>query len=267
MPGAARSLEAAEGECDVNVPPPKAEAVKLFMPSEMTPDNNNDTLRGSVLGLVDMEAKLRVTQCDNSLASLRSRLHAKCHLITFCNSNVTGQVQSTKARTLIEQVGERVNSYANRYQQGRAALVALKGAAAYSHLRELHPDNVRLDGDNRESDAAAWKKLAMMGAGRGARVPRNAPGISKHVMSWIWAAPGALDEVTMHESIRVEWSRVLARKTRWCEEVMLLREEMRRVLRYLEWQVRRWWDRVAPRGDLTVAAAAGVRAYALKQAA
>ncbi|KAJ7787972.1 hypothetical protein B0H14DRAFT_2398922 [Mycena olivaceomarginata] len=106
MPGAARALEAAEGERDVDVPPPKAEAVKLFMPSEMTPDNNNDTLRGSVLGLVDMEAKLQVTQCDNSLASLRSRLHAKHHLITFSNSNVTGQVQSTKACTLIEQVRE-----------------------------------------------------------------------------------------------------------------------------------------------------------------
>ncbi|KAJ7343885.1 hypothetical protein DFH08DRAFT_701870 [Mycena albidolilacea] len=269
MPGAARALEAAEGERDADVPPPKAEAVKLFMPSEMTPDNDNDTLRGSVLGLVDMEAKLRVAQCENSLASLRSRLHAKRHLITFRNSNVTGQVQSTKARTLIEQVGERVNSYANRYRQGRAALVALKGAAAYSHLRELHPDDVRLDGDNGESDVAARKKLAMMGAGRGARAPRNAPGMSKRVMSWIWTAPGALDEVTMHEceSIRVEWSRALARKTRWCEEVMLLREEMRRVLRYLEWQARWWRDRVAPRDDLTVAGAAGVRAYALKQAA
>jgi hypothetical protein len=155
MPGAARALEAAEGERDVDVPPPKAEAVKLFMPSEMTPDNDNDTQRGSVQGLVDMEAKLRVAQCENSLASLRSCLHAKRHLITFRNSNVTGQVQSTKARTLIEQVGERVNSYVNRYRQGRVALVALKGAAAYSHLRELHPDNVRLDGDNGESDAAA----------------------------------------------------------------------------------------------------------------
>ncbi|KAJ7701279.1 hypothetical protein B0H14DRAFT_3173668 [Mycena olivaceomarginata] len=255
MPGAAHTLEAAEGERNVDVPPPKVEAVKLFMPSKMTPDNNNDTLRGSVLGLVDMEAKLQVAQCENSLASLCSRLYAKHHLITFRNSNVTGQVQSTKARTLIEQVGERVNSYANRYRQGRAALVALKGAAAYLHLRELHSDDVWLDGDNRESDAAAWKKLAMMGAGRGACAPRNAPGMLKRVMSWIWTAPGALDEVTMHESIRVEWSRVLARKTRWCEEVMLLREEMRRVLRYLEW------------GDLTVAAAAGVRAYALKQAA
>ncbi|KAJ7801671.1 hypothetical protein B0H14DRAFT_3489329 [Mycena olivaceomarginata] len=265
--GAARALKAAEGERDADVPPPKAEAVKLFMPSEMTPDNDNDTLRGSVLGLVDMEAKLRVAQCENSLASLHSRLHAKRHLITFRNSNVTGQVQSTKARTLIEQVGERVNSYANRYRQGRAALVALKGAAAYSHLRELHPDDVRLDGDNGESDVAARKKLAMMGAGRGARAPRNAPGMSKRVMSWIWTAPGALDEVTMHESIRVEWSRALARKTRWCEEVMLLREEMRRVLRYLEWQARWWRDRVAPRDDLTVAGAAGVRAYALKQAA
>ncbi|KAJ7828475.1 hypothetical protein B0H14DRAFT_3466313 [Mycena olivaceomarginata] len=243
MPGAARALEAAEGERDADVPPPKAEAVKLLMPSEMTPDNDNDTLRGSVLGLVDMEAKLRVAQCENSLASLRSRLHAKRHLITFRNSNVTGQVQSTKARTLIE--------------QGRAALVALKGAAAYSHLRELHPDDVRLDGDNGESDVAARKKLAMMGAGRGARAPRNAPGMSKRVMSWIWTAPGALDEVTMHDHTGRMVKGARKEDEGWCEEVMLLREEMRRVLRYLEWQARWWRDRVAPRDDLTVAGGSG----------
>jgi hypothetical protein len=141
-----------------------------------------------------MEVKLRVAQCDNSLASLRSRLHAKRWLIGFRNENVSGQVQATKARTLIGQVGERAESYARRYRRGRTAVVQLKGEDAFPHLRELKPEHVVLDGDNGESDVAARKKLAMIGAGRGARVPRNAPGTSKRVMSWIWTAPGALEK-------------------------------------------------------------------------
>ncbi|KAK7045173.1 CxC2 domain-containing protein [Favolaschia claudopus] len=238
MPGAGAALEAHEASRDSDAPPPHAEMVKLFMPSEMAqlhPRNPPDPLHGCIPGLPEMEAKLRVAQCENSLASLRARLHAKRHLISFRNANITGQVPSTRARTLIGEVGERVDSHANRYRRGRVALMALKGDT-YPHLRELKPEDVQLDGDAEESDSAARKKLAMLGSGRGARAPRNAPGTSKRVMSWIWTAPGALDEEMMHESVRVEWSRSLARKTRWCEEVMLLREEMRRVLRYLAWQ-------------------------------
>jgi hypothetical protein len=46
---------------------------------------------------------------------------------------------------------------------------------------------------------------------------------------------------------------------------MLLREEMRRVLRYLEWQARWWRDQASRRSDLDAATAAGAKAYALKQ--
>ncbi|KAK6985142.1 CxC2 domain-containing protein [Favolaschia claudopus] len=265
MPGAAAVLEKAEGERDFDAPPPKAENVKLIMPSEMLHQTTTD--HGCIPGLADMEAKLRVAQCENSLASLRSRLHAKRHLISFRNANIIGQVHSTKARTLIGEVGDRVESYANRYRQGREALVALKGIDAYPHLRPLHPDDVALDGDAEETDSAARKKLGMIGAGRGARAPRNAPGTSKRVMSWIWTAPGALDEEMMHESVRVEWSRALARKTRWSEEVMLLREEMRRVLRYLGWQSEWWRSNAGLRTDVSSETVAGIRAYALKQAA
>ncbi|KAK6975118.1 CxC2 domain-containing protein [Favolaschia claudopus] len=267
MPGAAAVLEHHEAQRDPDAPPPRAEAVKLFMPSEMVAATPLDPLHGCVAGLLEMEAKLRVAQCENSLALLRSRLHAKRHLITFRNANVIGQNLSTRARTLIGDIGDRVDSYANRYRQGRTALIALKGADAYPHLRELKDDDVQLDGDAGESDSAARKKLAMIGSGRGARAPRNAPGSSRRVMSWIWTAPGALDEETMHDSIRVEWSKSFARKTRWCEEVMLLREEMRRVLRYLAWQAQWWRGRIGLRDDMTLEAMSGLRAYALKQAA
>jgi hypothetical protein len=198
MPGAARAIADAEAARDTDDKPPKPEHVKLFMPSEIAVDGVNDALSACVPGLVDMEAKLRVAQCDNSLVALRARLHAKRFLIGFRNENVTGQVQATKARTLIGQVGERAEAYAKRYRKGRDALVALKGAAAYPNLRELKAEDMTLDGDWGDSDAAARKKLAMLGSGRGAREPRNVPGTSKRVMSWIWTATGALDDAEVH---------------------------------------------------------------------
>ncbi|KAJ7314160.1 hypothetical protein DFH08DRAFT_972914 [Mycena albidolilacea] len=268
MPGAGPAISNAEAARDPDAPPPRPEKIKLWMPSDMATVGDDDILRGCIPGLVDMEARLRVAQCDNSLASLRSRLHAKRWLIGFRNENVTGQVHATKARTLIGQVGERAESYAQRYRKGRAALVELKGEGEYPHLRELKPEHIVLDGDHGDSDAAARKKLAMIGAGRGVRVPRNAPGASRRVMSWIWTAPGALEkeEERLHDSVRVEWARARARKTRWSEEVMLLREEMRRVLRYLGWQAAWWRERTELRTDWPAAVAAGARAYALKQA-
>jgi hypothetical protein len=49
------------------------------------------------------------------------------------------------------------------------------------------------------------------------------------------------------------------------EEVMLLREEMRRVLRYLKWQAA-WWDgRGDVRTGVDTALRSGLRGYAAKQ--
>ncbi|KAJ7015908.1 hypothetical protein C8F04DRAFT_1284057 [Mycena alexandri] len=213
--------------------------------------------------------ELRVAQCNNSLVKLRARLHAKRHFIAFRNEHVTGQIQSTKARTLIGQIGERVEACAQKYRHARTALIELSGEAGTVQFRELRPQDIQLDGDAGETDTAARKKLAMINAGRGARAPRNAPGESRRVMSWIWTAPGALDdeEARLHDSVRVEWARVHARKKRWEEEVMTLREEMRRVLRYLAWQSEWWHDHMAVRADVDcLEIAAGLRAYALKQA-
>ncbi|KAJ7722085.1 hypothetical protein B0H16DRAFT_1737899 [Mycena metata] len=266
MPGATTVIEAAEAARDEDLAPLKAEKIQLFMPCDMP---TTDTLRGCVRGLLDMESKLRVAQCDNTLVLVRARLHAKGHLIYFRNANVAGQNKSTKAATLIGQVGERVDAAAKKYSQGRASLTKLKGADYMPQFRKLQKTDLQLDGDARESDAAARKKLAMIGLGRGARARRNAPGTSKRVMSWIWMAPGALDdaEERLHDSVRVEWARAHARKIRWEEEVLLLREEMRRVLRYLGWQADWWRQHATGRSGLEEGTAAGLRAYAVKQAA
>jgi hypothetical protein len=201
MPGAAAAIAEAEEARNAGASPPKPELVQLFMPSDLAALGLTDALKVCVPGLVDMEAKLRVGQCDNSLVSLRSCLHAKHFLIGFRNENVTGQVQATKVRTLIGQLGERVEGYVKRYRKGHGALRALMGDATHPHLRPLKPKDVRLDGDNEESDTASRKKLSMMGSGKGVRVPRNAPGTSRRLMSWIWTAPSALDsrEERLHD--------------------------------------------------------------------
>jgi hypothetical protein len=193
MPGAAQVIEVAETARDPDAPPPKPEKIKLWMLSEM-PATGDDPFRGCIKGLLDMEAKLRMAQCNNALVKLRARLHAKRHFIAFRNDHVAGQVQATKARTLIGQIGERVDACALKYRHARTALISLSGEAVPVVFRELRPEDVRLDGDEEESDLAARKKLALISAGRGARPSRNAPGMSKRIMSWIWTAPGALDD-------------------------------------------------------------------------
>ncbi|KAJ7429660.1 hypothetical protein B0H11DRAFT_2265147 [Mycena galericulata] len=266
MPGAERLIAEEEEERDSDAPPPKPEDIKLWMPHEL---DDAQRLGSCVRGLVSIEAKLRVSQCLNSLITLRSRLHSKRHFLGFSNANIDGQNMRTKSQTLVGQLGDRVTASADRYRQGRAALVKIQGASLDPQFRELKEADITLDGDHGESDTAAKKKLAMIGSGRGARAPRNAPGTSRRVMSWIWTAQGAeaAGEEHLHESVRVEWCRAHARKLRWEEEVLLVREEMRRVVRYLQWQALWWEKRIDARKDASREVAAGARAYARKQAA
>ncbi|KAF9564716.1 hypothetical protein CPC08DRAFT_720776 [Agrocybe pediades] len=57
-----------------------------------------------------------------------------------------------------------------------------------------------------------------------------------------------------------------ARAARAKEEVLLLKEEMRRVLQYLEWKSRWWRDRQTLGVDVSRDLAEGIRGYAISQA-
>ncbi|CAK5267983.1 unnamed protein product [Mycena citricolor] len=269
MPAAPAIIEEAEARRDRSAASPRPEHIKLWMPSEMP--SLLGPARGCVGGLLDMEMKLRVAQCENSLTLVRARLHAKRHLISFRNANVTGQNQSTKARTLISEVGEKVTASANRYRRGREALVAAGCLEKFQHLRELKDEHLQMSGaametDAERTDASTAMKIGALGGGK---APRQDQGSSMQVISWIWTAPGALDneEKDLHDSIRVEWSRALARRDRWTEEVLLLKEEMRRVCAYLEWQADWWKTKSSGQVSSSREVEAGARAFALKQSA
>ena len=69
---------------------------------------------------------------------------------------------------------------------------------------------------------------------------------------------------------RLEWSKARARQLRWNEEVLLLREEMRRVLEFLKWRSDNW----SQKGNFGVISPLtpcpyqlkGLHAYACRQA-
>ena len=66
--------------------------------------------------------------------------------------------------------------------------------------------------------------------------------------------------------LRCEWAKSKARVDRWDEEVQLVREEMRRVLAFLEWKAC-WWDRQREAQlSVTYDIQEGAHAYAAKQA-
>ncbi|KAJ6523687.1 hypothetical protein DFH09DRAFT_1250900 [Mycena vulgaris] len=271
-PAAVRAAEQEEYARDHDAQPAKAENVRLWMPSELSAAQRGE---GCARGLPEMEVKLREAQCSDALTTIRQRLHAKRHLIGYRDKNVTGQVRATKARTLISQIGERATASAEKYRRARKALSALKGAAHAPHFKELTAADMTLDGEVGDTgDIAARKKLALAGVGKKGRLPRHMAGSTRKVLSWIWTAGGVEpseddEEMALHESVRVEWSRAQARKIRWEEEVTLLREEMRRVLRYLAWLVNWWTNHAEAAGgeERMPDMESGLRGYAMKQVA
>ena len=80
-----------------------------------------------------------------------------------------------------------------------------------------------------------------------------------------------MHDLLLYTGVRVEWSKALARKERWAEEETRLKEEMRKVLRYLDHEAKIWRARVSEGSMQNIsrpvaAIQAGMRAYAARQA-
>ena len=110
-------------------------------------------------------------------------------------------------------------------------------------------------------------------------------GEGRRVVSWIWTVKGSagngeddglnegksilvqyIQVLSLSIALRVEWAKARARSLRWSEEVMLLKEEMRRVRKTLDWKASWWDDRQEGWSGLDAAASEGVKAYAARQA-
>ena len=140
---------------------------------------------------------------------------------------------------------------ASRYHAAHCALLAIDPDGLWqSRLKEL-------------------KDADIQGPGK----DDNGSGNSRFEPSWIWLVPRVLSapdmedsELALDDSLQVGWAKSWAQKEHWKEEVLIIQEEMRRVIMYQQWRALWWRDQGKHRTDADSATLHGVSAYAEKQA-
>ena len=226
---------------------------------------------------------------------MRRILNVKSRLVEFKNRNVRGQNNSTRSRTIIDRVHERAKVAVEKYRVARRAKLVLVGLGDWEEtLRILNdgdiwgyqdPEHLRvrrgrmgtLDDEQAAAavvmqeaidvemdDDVADKNLFEQVCER-----RDGTGETRRTLSWIWTTesrtPNPDDK--SDDILRVEWAKSRARAARCYEEVLLLKEEMRRVIAFLDWKAAWWVDRQGARTDVTKTdLQEGLYAYAETQA-
>ncbi|KAJ3716228.1 hypothetical protein C8R42DRAFT_589224, partial [Lentinula raphanica] len=297
MPAAIQKLAEAEDITEEN-----AEDTVLVFPSDLSDSERESGCRAGILAI---ERKLREGQLSSSLDKLRNNLHIKSRLLTYRTTNVAHQARVTKSQTLLARTQQQIELAARKYQDAWKALTKIVGGEQNVSWHQLHAKDVcmmqeeppqgnlrkRLGKRRRDEDEAQqeleWQKeqekfeqqiQELQGTEQGRRMTelqclRAVCGEGKRRVSWIWMAcgNGALeDEAVLEEGIRVEYCKTYARAKRWEEEVILLKEEMRRCVVSLEARAKVWEGRNTYEGPLADgkddAHKEGVAAYAARQA-
>ncbi|RDB24457.1 hypothetical protein Hypma_008439 [Hypsizygus marmoreus] len=254
------------------------ETIPIHLPSSIATH-----ARSSVCpNLAAVEDRLRYAHAHEALEDLRRQLRTRSLAARFKSENVRSQGPHTRMRGLQDQIEVKVRAARDRYNIARDALLRLWGSGNWENtLRLLGADDVRgmnersLTQEEQEADARA-QELAGLGPGEADRLPDVAMtgiverGEGRHGLSWIWYNVSAAEVAgdtsgSMHECIRVEWVKARARAQRWTEEVILVDEEMRRVLEFGRWRAT-WWEEQAQRRGSEGVLLEGVQAYAYKQA-
>ncbi|KAH8109623.1 hypothetical protein DFH11DRAFT_1469634, partial [Phellopilus nigrolimitatus] len=246
MPGVSAIRSQAALSADATLKGTTAEEMQLFLPSSV-PHLANPSLKS-------MEARLRIAQADDALATIRRLRRILAGVKIFKKLNVvgTGNRPNTRMYSLYQRFQQKVDLAVERYR------------AAYDALKSLDPNGDWTD---------RFKKLEkgdVRGPDRDEEMVRKV-GEGYHKPSWIWEVPRANTNadgslIEFGDSVRVEWAKSRARFERWKEEIALLCEEMRRVLAYLKWRADYWLSLRGLRTELDLSTQSGVDAYAAKQA-
>ena len=238
------------------LPQAKAELIKLWLPSHLDAAERDSLCSGAV---ITSERELRFGQLDDALNDLRKARRIRRGLVTFHKVQLAGEGQKTQTKSwaVMHTIQERIDRSVRRYRVARNALLQLDPSGSWQDLyRTL--DNCDNRGPGKEPEEAVTSD-------------------GRYVPSWIWlsnpnAAAGepaqsAISPDEVNEDMRVEWAQCVARADRWEEEVILLQEEMRRVVHFLEWKSTDWVAKVDARaGAVTPELRLGLSAYAHKQA-
>ncbi|PPQ77567.1 hypothetical protein CVT26_006159 [Gymnopilus dilepis] len=268
--------------------PEHAEDHPVWLPSQLPCDNRQ---RICVKDLPGIEEKLRTAQCYDALRNLRHILKIKTRLIKFKNKNVRGQRDGTRSRAVIDRVHEKARVAVEKYRAARAAKLNLTGPGEWEkELRVLYDADVRGYQDPNQlqksqgrqgtlEDAQVEDDVVMQAPSNPGqtddftllveeRARRDGTGETRRTLSWIWITGQVTDDPNNanDDILRAEWAKSRARAARAREEVLLLREEMRRTLVFLAWKSD-WWMKQAARRAVDGALAEALDAYCHSQSA
>ncbi|KAK7017916.1 hypothetical protein VNI00_018528, partial [Paramarasmius palmivorus] len=240
------------------------ELINILLPSDLEQSLLSNP---EMKSWVEMELKFRRGQLRSSLHKVRSHVFIRRGLHQKRSMDVRGQRESTKARKQLARNDEMLNESKQRFQKAWNAAKALLGGRddliGYPYLTD---DDVR---PLEDPDLEVKRNVRKMKGTQFQEEQRKllVPGESRKTTSWIWNQFDAEgDSSSMHAAIRLEWMKARARSLRWKEEVLLLKEEMRRTKVSLEHEAQEWLSRAAADTERN-AISEGTTAYALRQAA
>ncbi|KAF7365867.1 CxC2 domain-containing protein [Mycena venus] len=249
------------------------EEIRLFMPSEISEKNRR--VKACAVGLPEVEADLRVGEAREALHALRQGLRTRTMTNRFRLRHCTGQRMLMRGQGVLRQVNLKIHKAKLRYRYSRNALKRLKGDGLWEkELQVLEDSDVRalneraLTAEEAEQRKAIHDYEDVAEEGGVAAYGVVALGEGRRTLSWIWYASRAEDpsEAELVEALRVEWCKSYARMRRWQEDVVLVKEEMRRTIEYGYWSACEWARRAEARaGTVGEELLEGLTAYAREQ--
>ncbi|KAJ7908415.1 hypothetical protein B0H13DRAFT_2331399 [Mycena leptocephala] len=254
----------------------EAESIRLFLPSDIVDPAKH--VRACPEGLPTIESGLREGEAREALESLRTGLRTRTMTNRFRLRNWTGQRVLTRGQGILCQVNLRIHKAKLRYRYARNALLRLLDHGPWERKLQVLKDkdmralNERALTEEERSQRKAVHELAdAIEEGGVASFGVVALGESRRMLSWIWYATKTSDdpmEAELVEALCVEWCKAYARTHRWCEDTVLVEEEMGCTIEYGHSAAAQWESRASMWvGVVDAALAEGLLAYAAEQAA
>lgn len=159
------------------------QSIPLYLPSSLPPDVLNKSSRR----LVSMETELRVGQCRDALAQLRTKLTAQSRLLKYKYIHVRHQASNTRSRNLLNRVNTKIEMTATKYRHALATLKVLDPEGKlgwHSEFLELRVRDVRGLSQAELPDAPTRERAEEL-QGR-TLLNANVTPEGNRTVSWIW---------------------------------------------------------------------------------
>ncbi|KAG1789262.1 uncharacterized protein HD556DRAFT_1433768 [Suillus plorans] len=238
----------------------EVEDESLWLPSTLPPSDRDLLCTNNI---AHIEAELRKGQCRDSLDKLCRQLHTKSHFVKHCNLDLRRQQANTRANSSLTRLNSKINAAAEKYRVARSASLELVG------ISKLDREFQSLEAKDIVAPVDTVSGVRSTTGMRGRRDTSCGLGQGYQTTSWIWSVSGVRDhesDAGLNDVLRVEWAKSCARAQRWSEEVLLLKEEMRRTRQFLAWRAEQWQS-ITDLSHKDTQIVAGAIAYAHRQAA